>query len=153
MRAIELAKVAAAAESLRLRRLARRQAIRAAMAVAAALFGFAAFAFIHVLLFIGLEHLVSPWLAAVIVVVIDAVIAGLLLTQALNSEPDRIELEAKEIRHEALRGARQATTVFSVGAELAGFAANRGARRALRSRGPARYLTLLDIGTRLLRRR
>ena len=60
MRAVELAKVAAAAEALRLRRLARRQAIRAGLGAGAAIFGIAVFVLLHVLAYDLLLAVVRP---------------------------------------------------------------------------------------------
>lgn len=156
MRSVELAKIAAAAEALRLRRLARRQAIRGALGVAGLLFGLAAFALLHVLAYDALIFLVSPWLAALIVLVVDLVIAGVLATLAINSAPDRIEREALEVRRQALAEAKRALTPMAVLGEAASLAFSSGTRRALRGPKLGRVMLLADMASRIaphLRRR
>ena len=152
MRSVELAKVAAAAEALRLRRLARRQAIRAAMGVAALLFGIAAFAELHLVAFEGLKLALAPWLAAAIVFVVDLVITGVLVMIALKSSPDRIEREALDIRRQSLAEARTALTVMSVVGQAAGFAASSSTRRALRGPKIDRFMLIADIASRVVPR-
>lgn len=153
MRAIELAKVAASAEALRLRRAVRRQSIRAGLGVGALLFGLAAFMVLHALAYIGLRALVAPWLAALIVLVVDLVIAGALAGAALNSTPDRIEREALAVRRESLASAKKALTVMTIAGELTGLALSRGTRRAVARSGVGRYMVLADIASRFIRRR
>ncbi len=153
MRAVDLAKVAASAEALRLKRLARRQAIRVAYLVVAVLFALAAFAFLHVLAYIALLLLVQPWLSALIVFVVDLVIAGAVASIALNSAPDRIEREALAVRRESLVAARKAFNVLSVVGELTGLALTRRVRREVGRPGIGRYLMLADIVSRVARRR
>ena len=79
MRAVRLAKVAAQAEGLRLRRLVRRLAKRAAFGAVAAAFGLAALVLLHVLVFLALVDfagMLGFW-AALIVLGLDVVFAGL----------------------------------------------------------------------------
>ncbi len=153
MRAVDLAKVAASAEALRLKRLARRQAIRAVYVVGGVLFALAAFALLHVLAYVALLGLVAPWLAALIVFIVDLVIAGVFASIALNSAPDRIEREALAVRRESLVGARKAFNVLSVAGELTGFALTSRVRREVGRPGLGRYLMLADIVSRVVRRR
>jgi hypothetical protein len=149
MRSVELARVAAAAEALRLRRLARRQAIRAVLGVTALLFAIAAFALLHLVAYDALILVVSPWLAALIVFAVDLLIAGTLATIAVNSTPDRIEREALEVRREALAEAKRALTVMAVVGEAAGLAVSSSTRRALRGPKLGRIMLLADIASRL----
>lgn len=153
MRAVELAKVAAAAEALRLRRFARRQAIRAGVAAGAALFALAGFALLHLVGYEALRSVLAPWLAALIVFIVDLVIAGVLAAIALNSQPDRIEREALEVRQQSLAEAKKAVTVLAVVGEVTGFALSAGTRRALRGPKLGRILTIADIASRFVRRR
>lgn len=153
MRAVEFAKVAAAAEALRLKRLARRQAIRAGIGVGAVVFGLAVFVLVHVLAYDGLSLLVRPWLAALILLVIDLVIAGILGSMALSSKPGRIEREALELRQQSLIEAKRAVTVMTVVGELTGLAIGQGTRRALARPRRSRAGMLLDIASRVARRR
>ncbi len=153
MRAVELAKVAAAAEALRLRRLARRQALRVGFGAGAAVFGIAVFVLIHVLAYEGLAMMVWPWLAALILLVIDLVIAGLLASKALNSVPDRIEQEAMAVRRQSLAEAKRALTVMAVVGEVTGLAIGRGTRRAASGSRVGRAGMMIDIASRIMRRR
>ena len=106
MRALELAKVAAAAEALRIKRFARRQGIRIGLAASAAVFLLALVTMIHVLAVVLLAMAVHLWLAVLIVLVVDLVIGGVLGSLALSDKPDRIELEAAAVRRQSLSEAK-----------------------------------------------
>ncbi len=149
MRSVELAKVAASAEALRLRRLARRQAIRAGLGVGALLFGLAAFLLLHLIAYDALRLIVAPWLAALIVFAVDLVIAGILATMAINSTPDRIEREALAVRRESLAEAKQALSVMALVGQAATFAISGSTRRALRGPKFGRIMLLADIASRV----
>ena len=58
MRSVELAKVALASEGLRLRRMARRQALRVAYGAGAAVFGIAMLVVLHFVIYLLLLKLV-----------------------------------------------------------------------------------------------
>ena len=98
MRSVTLARVAAQAELLRLRRLARRQAMRAAIATVAAVFLVAALIGCHVAAAMALTTYVQPIYAALIVAATDLVIAVILLLVAARNTPDDIEREALQVR-------------------------------------------------------
>ena len=149
MRAVELAKVAAAAEALRLRRIARRQAFRVAYGAVALVFGIAVLVVLHVVIWSALLLVVSPLLASVVLLVIDAVGLGVFGMMALKSTSDPIEAEAYQVRQQALLEMRQSLTVVSMLGSVAGVAVRTGARRGLR-----RGLTsaLVDGALRLVRR-
>ena len=108
MRTLRLARVAAEAEGLRLRRMAQRMAVRVAMGLVAAVFLLGTLTFLHVLVWfwLRLDHDVSPIWTAVILAGIDLVIAAVLLFLASRSAPSRIEEQALEVRTRALRDAR-----------------------------------------------
>lgn len=131
MRAVELAKVAAAAEALRLRRMARRQAMRMALAAGAALFALAAFALPNVAAVTALVGRFSPLVAILIVMAVDLVIAIVLAWCAVRSTPGAIEAEALLIRQRALGEARASMTMMAMFAEIASVALRRAARDGL----------------------
>ena len=120
MRSVELAKVALASEGLRLRRMARRQAMRVAYGAGAAVFGLAVFMVLHFVIYIVLTQWLSPLLAAVIILVLDLVGAGVLAAIALRNVPDTVEVEAREIRVQSLIELRRSLTAMGVAAELGG---------------------------------
>ena len=136
MRSVELAKVALASEGLRLRRMARRQAMRVAYGAGAVVFGLAVFMVLHFVIYIVLTQWLSPLLAAVIILVFDLVGAGVLAAIALRNVPDTVEVEAREIRVQSLIELRRSMTAMGVAAELGG-AMFRSRTRAGFSRGMA----------------
>lgn len=149
MRGLELAKVAAAAEMLRLRRLARRQAIRAGLAVGALLFALAAFAMLNSVCYLALSLVVSPWLAAAIVFAVDLVVAGAVVAIAIRSTPGPIESEAVAIRRQALAEIEPTLNVVSLMQEAGGLALS--VRRALRGQKIDRLILLADAASRFAR--
>ena len=121
MRSVELAKVAAAAESLRLQRMAARQGMRAAYGAGAAVFGVGVLVLLHVVLFHVLTPAyVTPVWASVILLAVDAVVAGILLLMARSSAPDAIEEEALAVRRLAVVELRRATTFMALAGEAIG---------------------------------
>ena len=120
MRSVELAKVALASEGLRLRRMARRQALRVAYGAGAAVFGIAMLVVLHFVIYLLLLKLVSPVLAAVIVLILDLVVAGVLGSMAIRSVPDAVEEEARMIRAQSLIELRRSLTAMGMAAELGG---------------------------------
>ena len=103
MRTLRLAGVAAQAERLRLRRLARRMAIRAALGGVAAMFGLLALASLHVAVVIHLADRMPVEQALLWVVAGDVLLALLFAWLALRlSRPGRSEREARILRDEAL---------------------------------------------------
>ena len=147
MRSIELAKVAAAAEALRLRRIARRQALRAAFGAVAAVFAVAVLVGLHVVLWNLLVGWVTPVQASLIVVAVDVLIAAIFGFMATRDTPDTIELEAKAIRHQALVEMRQSLRFMSLVAETAGLAVRTGVGNTARRTGP---MVLAEVASRLL---
>ena len=153
MRAVELAKVAAAAEALRVKRYARRQGIRLGFAAGALLFALALFILIHALAVVLLMALVRSWLAILIVLAADLVIAGVLASMALSNKPDQIEQEAAAVRRQSLAEAKKSATSLATVAEVAGFAmARRGRRQVARSRAGKAWM-IADLASRFIRRR
>ena len=152
MRAIELAKVAAAAEALRVKRYARRQGIRIAYAVAAAVFAIALLAMVHVLLVVALALAIPLWLAVLIVLGIDLVAAGILGSIALSNKPDRIELEAAAVRRQSLTEAKAAATSLATIGEVAGLAVGMAGRRKVKRAPIGKAWLLADLASRFIRR-
>ena len=153
MRALELAKVAAAAEALRVKRYARRQGIRVGFGVGAAVFGLAVLIMIHVLALMLLEMVVPPWAAALIVLVVDLIVGAVLGKMALSNTPDRIELEAASVRRQSLAGARSAATSLATIGEVAGLAIGMGGRRRVRNSRAGKAWMIADLASRFIRRR
>ena len=87
MRTVELAKVAASAEALRLRRIVHRQGVRAAYGGAAAVFAVAVFVLLHVVAYHLLIPTVTPTVASVILLAFDAAVAGVCAYLALGNKP------------------------------------------------------------------
>jgi len=132
VRTVELAKIATAAEALRLRRIARRQALRGLYGAAAAVFAVAVLVMVHVVLYLGLNLWLSPIVSALIVLVLDVIAAGALGYVVLQSPPDAVEIEAKQIRIQAMSELRRSLTVMGMAAELAGVVLRTGARSGVR---------------------
>ena len=132
MRAVELAKVAAAGGALGLRRIARRQALRAAFGVVALAFAIAVLVVLHVVIWSALLLVLSPLLASVALLAIDLVLLVVFGLLAVRGAPDSVEREAKQIREQALIEMRQSLTVMSVAAGVAGAALRTGVRKGAR---------------------
>jgi type IV secretory pathway VirB2 component (pilin) len=102
MRTVSLAKVAAQAELLRVRRRGRRTVHRAAYGAVAAVFAIAALAGAHVAIVLALTPRFQLLGAVLIVGGGDLVIAVVLGLLAARDAPDAIERQAHEIRQTAL---------------------------------------------------
>jgi uncharacterized membrane protein len=152
MRAVELAKVAANAEALRLRQLASRQAMRAAYGAVAAVFGLAVLVLVHVVLYNILVLYVSPLVASLILLALDLVVAGICGLKALKSTPSAIEEEALAIRKQALIDLKGSVTMMSLVGEAAGTMFRRGRTvTVVKPRGTVRIAG--ELAARLLSRR
>ncbi len=114
MRLVRLAKIAAQAEALRLRRFARRQAMRGVYGAVAAVFAFGLLAWLHVAGALALTPRVGPVWAALIVAAVDLVIAGIFGAIAASNSPDRIEREALVVREEARSQLAEAAVMTAV---------------------------------------
>ena len=153
MRAVELAKVAAAAEALRVKRYARRQGIRIGLAAGAVVFLLALVGTIHVLAVVLLAMLMPLWLAVLIVLVVDLVAAGGLSLLALSNKPDRIELEAASVRRQSLAEAKNAATSLAAFGEVAGLAIGMTGKRRAKSSKIGKAWMIADLASRFVRRR
>jgi hypothetical protein len=101
VRTLELARVAARAELLYVRRLLRRQGMRATLALVAALFLLAALAALHVAAALALRAVVTPLQAVLIVCAADTAIGLVLALLAARDRPGAAEREAVALRDEA----------------------------------------------------
>lgn len=156
MRAVELAKVAASAEKLRLQRLARRNVVQAAFWAVAGVFAAAAFVVLHVIIYNLLVPHLTPVQASLVLLAIDLVLAGVSVLLARRDRPDAIEQEAQQIRQRALIEMRSALTLTALAGSAAALVLGRG-RRADRGvtvvgkRGT--MMVFGDLAYRLLARR
>src|SRR5689334_4351218 len=112
MRALRLARIAAEAEILRLRRIALRTGFRAAYGVFALVFVIMALALAHVAGWLALIKVVGPVSAALIVMGVDLLIAVIFGALAARSGPDRIEREALQIRRTATQQMVRSLSLF-----------------------------------------
>jgi len=103
MRMIRLLRLAAQAEGLRWRRMGRGYAIQAGLAAGAAVFGLMLLLMLHMALFAWIARGQGPVAAALIVAVLDLVLAGLLGWLAARRGRDPIAAEAERVRDDALR--------------------------------------------------
>ncbi len=101
IRVVQLGKVAAQAEKLRLQSLLSRQIHRAIYAAIAAIFALALLAAIHVAVVLALTSVVGALFATLIVAAFDLIVASALGAMALFSKPGRVEREALLVREEA----------------------------------------------------
>ncbi len=152
MRTVELAKVAASAEALRLRRVAYRQGMRAAFGAGAAVFAIAVFVLLHVVAYNAMVPHVSPLVASLILLAADLILAAVLGYLAIRNKPDAVEDEAKMIRQQAVVELRKSMTVVA----LAGEAASTMVRRprtvtVVKPRGTVRIAG--ELAARLLARK
>ncbi len=114
MRTVNLAKVAAQAEMLRLRRQGRRTVVRAGYGVVAGVFIVAFLAAAHVAIVLALIPQMQPLHAVLIVGAGDLVIGIVLGLLASRDRPDRIEREAMEVKLMALAQLREAMAMTAL---------------------------------------
>jgi hypothetical protein len=142
MRIFRLARIAAEAEVLRLRRIALRTGFRAAYGVFALVFVIAALCLAHVALWLFLVRHVGPVGSALIVMGLDLLIAVIFGFLAMRSGPDKIEQEALQIRRTATQQMGRSLTLFMMLVPIT---------RRLRSRGFVGR-TIASVTDLLLRR-
>lgn len=153
MRAVELAKVAAAAEALRLRRIARRQALRAAFGAGALVFAIAVFVLLHVVAYNLLLKALSPTVSSLILLAFDVVVAAVLGFLAMRNEPDQVEREALAVRRQAVIEMKRSITVMAVAGEIGALVFRRRAHSAAINPRRSRAWLIADIASRLMARR
>ena len=152
MRAVELAKVAASAEALRLRRITRRQGMRAAFGAGAAVFAIGVLVLLHVVAYHAMVPAVSPLVASLILLAFDLIVAGVLGYLAMSNKPDAIEDEAKMIRQQAVVEMRKAATVMAIAGEVTSMVLRRPSTvTVVKPRGTMRVAG--ELAARVLARR
>lgn len=104
MQTIDLARAAAAAEILRIRRLIARQLNRAVYAAVAAVFALGALVLVHCVIYVALLNVVSPLVDTILLLVLDVVVAAAFGVIALRNAPDRLENEARDLRDRSISG-------------------------------------------------
>jgi hypothetical protein len=115
MRSLRLARIAAQAELLRLRRFTRRQVVRVILGAIALVFLLACLAALHVAGYFGLRRAdILPVYAALIVAGVDFLIAAVLGLLAARDTPDRVEREALQVRRSAQEQLIEAATMTAV---------------------------------------
>jgi hypothetical protein len=114
MRTVELARVAAQAELLRIRRLGQRQVNRAIFAAVAAVFFVAMLAGLHVAGAMALTLYVPSIWAALIVAGVDLVIGLILILIAARDRPGEIEVEALRVRQVAQQQMMEAAALTTL---------------------------------------
>jgi hypothetical protein len=105
MRSLRLARIAAEAEGLRLRRSAQRNVLRAIFVIVALGFFAGAVLFAHVAAWFWLRLSWEARHAALIVAGADLVLAVLIAVVASRSSPGRVEREALAVRRRAIESA------------------------------------------------
>ena len=155
MRAVELAKVAASAEALRLRRMARRNAIQVAFWAAAGVFAVAVFVLLHVVAYHLMVPRLTPTQASLVVLAVDLVAAGAFAFLARRDVPDPVEAEAHQIRQQALVEMRSSLTLAAMAGSAASLVLGRRRGRSdvtvVGKRGTMRLVG--ELAARLLARR
>lgn len=155
MRAVELAKVAASAEALRLRRMARRRGMQTAFGVVAGVFAVAVFVLLHVVAYHLMVPRLTPTQASLIILAVDLVLAGVFAFLARRDVPDPVEEEAKLIRQQALTEMRSSLTFAAMAGSAAALVLGRRRNRAdvtvVGKRGTMRLVG--ELAARLLARR
>jgi hypothetical protein len=106
MRAVNLAKVAAEAEIVRIRHMLKRQGMRAALGLVAVLFVLGVLVLAHFAGWQVLRLYVPPIYATLILLGVDLVVAAIFGILAARSSPSGTEHEALSVRQRALREAR-----------------------------------------------
>jgi len=120
MRTLRLARVAAEAEGLLLRRRLRRIAIRGVLGAVAALFLLGAATMVHVYAWVRLRPVWGPEMTALVLTGFDAGVAIIFGLLALREPADRIASDAVVVRDQALNGMRRAFSITSMLQPVAG---------------------------------
>src|ERR1700759_1939785 len=114
MRPVRLARIAAEAETLRWRRIARRAAIRAVFAVLLLIFVISALAMVHLVGWLWAANHFGPIQSALIVLGADIVLCLIFGLLAARSGTDRIEQEALHVRQAAVQQMGQSLALVAM---------------------------------------
>lgn len=133
MRAVNLAKVAAEAEVLRIQRMLKRQGIRAAFGLAAMIFAVGVLVLAHIAGWQVLRVHLQPIYATLILLGVDVLVTAIFGLLAARSSPGRDERDALAIRQRALQEARSS---LALGALIPIAGSLLRSRRETSQRGP-----------------
>jgi hypothetical protein len=122
MRPLRLARIAAEAEGVRLRQLARRTVFRAVCGIVALVFLAGALAFCHFAIWFWLRQSFAPPAAALIIAGGDLLLAIVLGVLAARSSPGRVEVEALAVRRRAVESITGSIALTTLGTQLLGLA-------------------------------
>ncbi|WP_158744288.1 hypothetical protein [Acidisphaera sp. L21] len=132
MRTVDLGRAAAQAEIFRLKRLLRRQAMRAVWGAVAVVFLVAVLVMLHFVAYIALvPALLTPIWGAVAVLGFDVVIVLICGLMAMSSSPDVVEEEAKILRDQSLAAMRQTLALTAMLAPLSQMLFRKAGRQSL----------------------
>ena len=110
MRTLELAQAALAAEALRLRSFAKRQARRGAFGVGALIFAVGVLVWASIVVFLVLALAIGFLWSGTVLMVINIVLCALCGTLAVRSTAGPAEVEAAHVRDDAITAAQRELT-------------------------------------------
>jgi hypothetical protein len=134
MRTLRLARVAAEAEALLLRRRLRQTVIRAVLGMVAALFLIGAVAMLHVYAWVRLVPDWGPALTALMLSGADAVVAIVVALFAIRTPADPIAISAVAVRDQAMNELRNAFTLGALVKPLTGIVLEQWLARRVRKK-------------------
>jgi hypothetical protein len=134
MRTLRLARVAAEAEALLLRRRLRQTVIRAVLGAVAALFLIGAVAMLHVYAWVRLVPDWGPALTALMLSGADAVVAIIVALFAIRTQADPIAIGAVAVRDQAMNEMRNAFTLGALVKPLGGIILEQWLARRVRKK-------------------
>jgi hypothetical protein len=141
MRTLRLARIAAEAEGLRLRAMARRRLNQVILGAVACLFALCALAIAHFAGWLALVTVVRPLYAALVLLGIDVVIAAVVGLLAGRSSPSRAELDAMLVRDQAKQQLAVATATAAAIGPISRMLGLRGLPSVIVGALAARYLS------------
>lgn len=119
MHPFRLARVAAEAERLRIKRIIRHLVVRAILGAIAGVFALAALAWLHMIVWYALAYAIEPLPRSAVMVGIDLVILLIFALLAMRSPHDPIETEALEVRRAAVAHIRRNLSLAALAATVA----------------------------------
>jgi uncharacterized integral membrane protein len=132
MRTVDLGRAAAQAEIFRLKRLLRRQAMRAVWGAVAVVFLIAVLVMIHIVAYVALvPALLTPIWGTVALLGFDLLVAIVCGLMAMSSTPDVVEEEAKILRDQSLAAMKRSVAFTAMMAPLAQMVFRKAGRDSL----------------------
>ena len=114
MRTLDLAQAALAAEALRLRSFAKRQARRGAYGVGALIFAVGVLVWASIVVFLALALAIGFLWSGIVLMVINIALCGLCGILAIRSTAGPAELEAAHVRDDAITAAQREITLSAM---------------------------------------